>query len=236
MSDEEFEPIIESGIEYTGVSLFRTALQSASSARTPTTRFTPASPRSSQTKLPSTPEKLEPKSYSASVSRDVPENERKPTPRVPILHSKSLTYPGNINFPLDSAPTPRPLRSERWSGGGSSPGAPRKEVLSAGRTSNVHTLGYTSTPSPWRGVRSGEVGNSRAPVKQPVSAQYRLSNDYIHGDGSSPASKSAPVRHLSFSRCSFKRMSADIRKLRELAIRISALKSHLRFFASFNLD
>lgn len=148
---------------------------------------------------------------------------RDSTPRVLISHSKSHTYPGNINFTLDGSSTPSPWRSGLWSGGnGANPGAPVKKVILVDPPINGQSLHYSSTPSTWKEVRTGEAGNSGAPVKQPVSVEYRLSNG--HGDKSSPASKAAPIRHLSFSRCSFKQVSVDIRKLRELAVRISALK------------
>lgn len=217
MSEEEFISIIDSGIEYTGVSSFRIPLSSTPSPRTPATQLPPPSPYSSQTKRPpTTPSKLRSDSFSSGDRKGVIADGRDSTPRVLISHSKSHTYPGNINFTLDGSSTPSPWRSGLWSGGnGANPGAPVKKVILVDPPINGQSLHYSSTPSTWKEVRTGEAGNSGAPVKQPVSVEYRLSNG--HGDKSSPASKAAPIRHLSFSRCSFKQVSVDIRKLRELA-------------------
>ncbi|KAG0587125.1 hypothetical protein KC19_2G142200 [Ceratodon purpureus] len=227
---EDFTPIIECGIEYSGVSAFKVPL-GVPSPRTPSygAHLPPASPHSSQKKLPipSTPTRSG--SFSAGNGKLLPASTptrqgsfsagsgKKPVPKYQnglISHSKSLTYPGNINYGAENVvSTPSPWRSGR----GPEAGIPRAPVKNHA-TSNGNGPD-ASTPSPWRSVpRGGEAGSSGAPVKQ-GSAEYRLSNGFSHSHSldSSPATKSAPIRHLSFSRCSFKQVSVDIRRLRQFA-------------------
>ena len=245
----DFIPIIENGIEYSGVSAFKVPL-GAPSPRTPYgAHLSAASPHSSHKKLPpSTPTRLG--SFSPGNGRSLPPstptrsgsfsangklptghslsagNGSKSVPKFPnglISHSKSFTYPGNINYGADSMmSTPSPWRS----GEGREGGIPRAPVKNHVISNGVAL--ESSTPSPWRSVpRGGEVVRSGASVKE-GSAEYRLSNGHVHSHtsldslDSSPATKSAPIRHLSFSRCSFKHVSVDIQRLRQLAVHTSA--------------
>lgn len=218
---DDFTPIIEFGIEYSGVSAFKLPL-GAPSPRTPAygAHLPLASPHSFQKKLlpPSTPTR----SDSFVAGKSVPKHQNRL-----ISHSKSLTCPGNIDYGTKSVSTSSPWRSGRG-GEGRIPRAPAKNHV----TSNGTGLD-SSTPSPWRSVpRGGEAGSSGAPVKQ-GSAEYHLGNGHSHSHSldSFPATKSAPIRHLSFSRCSFKQVSVDIRRLRQLAVRTSVF-----FPLSLDLD
>ena len=111
-----------------------------------------------------------------------------------MSHSKSLTYPGNINYRVESTSTPSPWRPGRGGGEGGIPRASVKNHV----TSNGNGV-ESLTPSPWRSVpQGGEAGSSGAPVKQ-GSAEYHNGYSHSHSLDSSPAVKSAPIRHLSFS-------------------------------------
>lgn len=210
---EEFTPIIESGIEYSGVSPYRAPSPRAPAPRTPHgagSHLPPASPLFSQKKLPVPPRTPTRPGSIGDGKKVMPENGRMSSPRVLMSQSKSLSY--NYGMLPEGVSTPSPWRPSS----GGIPIAPVKY-----RNAGVDA----STPSPWRSVPRG--GDSGAAVKQQqaaMSAEYRLSNGHSRGEDSSPAAmKSAPIRHLSFSRCSFKQVSVDIRRLRQLAVHTPAI-------------
>jgi hypothetical protein len=219
---EDFTPIIERGIEYSGVPAYKVPL-GAPSPRTPShgAHLPPASPHSSQKKLPVASTPTRQGSFSAGSGKKSVGKYQNGM----MSHSKSLTYPGNINYGVESTSTPSPWRPGRGGGEGGIPRAPVKNHV----TSNGNGVD-SSTPSPWRSVpRGGEAGSSGAPVNQ-GSAEYRNGYSHSHSLDSSPAVKSAPIRHLSFSRCSFKHVSVDIARLRQLAVHASASLSLLPQF------
>jgi len=101
---------------------------------------------------------------------------------------------------------------------------------------NYSMLPEALTPSPWMSSSGGILiapvkyrfaGVPEASTLRPVSsgggdpgasmsAIYCLTNSYSR-DGEADSYSAAPIRHLSFSRCSFKQVSLDIRRLRQLA-------------------
>lgn len=203
---EEFTPIIASGIEYSGISTYR-----APTARHPSPRIPPSAPQLPphlpQKKVPVTPSRL-----GSGKIKTVSENGRiMSTPRV-LKQSKSLPF--NYGMPEESTPSPWRTKS------GGIPVAPVKQ-----RNAEL------STPSPWRSMSTGRGGDAAVKQRQQqqqktMSAEYRLSNGHSRGEDAS--TKSAPIRHLSFSRCSFKQVSVDIRRLRQLAVLTPAIRNQVQ--------
>lgn len=137
------------------------------------------------------------------TSKAGPEDGRIPsTPRALMSQSKSL--PHNYEMPEISALNPWRTSSRGIPKPPRNPGVP--VPASAPRLSRSVSSGH------------GRVSAGASVKPEVLLAESRLSNGHSRpGEDDSSSTKSAPIRHLSFSRGSFKLVSVGIRRLRQLA-------------------